>query len=190
VQGTLRAEFKRRRSLRRFSSRKTHKRHGGEVSFEVQRDMGYANDAFISGDSDTAVRLLEGVVTRVPSYAPAWALLAQVHKRLRGDNPRAIAALVTAAHASRKADSAPYWRQLASLYAAEGQVPEAADAMAKVTRHLRLEIGRVATAIAGELAVAAVPALAQLLEPLLLLGQRLQRLELRRRRRGCPRPQR
>ncbi|KAH7325447.1 hypothetical protein B0J17DRAFT_581386, partial [Rhizoctonia solani] len=70
---------------------------------EVNHFLGQAHDAYASGDRETAVKLLQDVITIEPGVANAWGTLAFCYEDI-GDSSRALKLRIMAAHLEGDAD--------------------------------------------------------------------------------------
>ncbi|KAG8732634.1 transcription factor TFIIIC subunit tfc4 [Ceratobasidium sp. 423] len=68
-----------------------------QLSQEVNHFLGQAHDAYASGDRETAIKLLQDVITIEPGVANAWGTLAFCYEDV-GDTLRALKLRIMAAH--------------------------------------------------------------------------------------------
>ncbi|CAE6532833.1 unnamed protein product [Rhizoctonia solani] len=74
-----------------------------QLSQEVNHFLGQAHDAYASGDRETAIKLLQDVITIEPGVANAWGTLAFCYEDI-GDSSRALKLRIMAAHLEGDAD--------------------------------------------------------------------------------------
>ncbi|CAE6500210.1 unnamed protein product, partial [Rhizoctonia solani] len=74
-----------------------------QLSQEVNHFLGQAHDAYASGDRETAIKLLQDVITIEPGVANAWGTLAFCYEDV-GDTLRALKLRIMAAHLEGDAD--------------------------------------------------------------------------------------
>jgi general transcription factor 3C polypeptide 3 (transcription factor C subunit 4) len=68
------------------------------LSFEVKRLMGDANQAYVKNDADIAFATVKKIIQIEPGVYPAWKMLGEIFKE-RGDDRRCLLAWLTACHA-------------------------------------------------------------------------------------------
>ncbi|EUC58861.1 TPR-2 domain protein [Rhizoctonia solani AG-3 Rhs1AP] len=74
-----------------------------QLSQEVNHFLGQAHSAYASGDRDTAIKLLQNVITIEPGVSNAWGTLAFCYEDV-GDTSRALKLRIMAAHLEGDAD--------------------------------------------------------------------------------------
>lgn len=108
--------------------KKQRRRTGPTLSPQVKALIGEGNQAYVDGDTQEAIRLMQEVIRIEPHAAPAWTVLAQCYDDL-GDHSKALQLRVMSAHLSHDADE---WEQLAKQSRDMGLVEQALYCYGKV----------------------------------------------------------
>ncbi|KAJ1300854.1 hypothetical protein OPQ81_002493 [Rhizoctonia solani] len=92
-----------------------------QLSQEVNHFLGQAHSAYASGDRETAIKLLQDVITIEPGVANAWGTLAFCYEDI-GDHSRALKLRIMAAHLEGDVDQ---WMELGAKSREIGSMEQA-----------------------------------------------------------------
>eukprot|EP00158_Paraphelidium_tribonemae_P007456 Partr_v1_DN28253_c1_g1_i2_m76049 putative General transcription factor IIIC, polypeptide 3 len=87
-------------------------RRSKKLEIESQRDMGLANNAFLDGDYEAAVELLQNIIRRDPDVSEAYQTLAMVYEEM-GESDKSLLFYMCAAHL--RPGDVELWRRNAEI---------------------------------------------------------------------------
>ncbi|CBZ55309.1 hypothetical protein NCLIV_057320 [Neospora caninum Liverpool] len=107
-----------------------------EMPPALKKLMGEATDAYLSGEFDRAVQILEDIVRQAPGLHDPFHLLGLIYEEAYGDKRRAVDFYLLAAHLVVPGDP-ELWRHIGSMSLQLGNLPQAVYCFRRCLRNAR-----------------------------------------------------